>query len=848
MVETTSYADFSGGIRSDKYNAFGDNESVAIENLWCHTGQLRTMEGSVKWCGNVQGASAYSQIDDATGHGVQSLGEYIYKNARYIVAKTAEALWIGLESRMFVTGNTGTVLTISAGTYDKKILTNGEFVWDNGTYAYSAKSDDARQITISNPPSGWGPTPNEWITVVSWFPVIGDAASYLQKCPIATLGDATTVAARASMVQVEDCLYFAYNDFDSNLDFTVPANIAPFRMWRWSGFMYNTGKIHSTNGTSFHFDTSANAGVWGASAAGDFVAGGVKPGDALFVRTGAQASFDIDSGYIIKTVTATDITLTTTADVNHRTPIDYVIVRTHPAGLPVPPAIKMTKGVGTERPAGDWKYLAFWKDSSTGKYSNAVVPLEDGSLESHITLGANETTQFHLDVHTPDSLSADQLCIYGSRLDGSTWSPYGLLRTVERDTGELTFSGTYKVDAGDTPTVSGLHANYLYNGAPTYLCNLRVFNGRVWARGMWINRHKFYFSNYGDPDGWTTIAWNQKDEVSATPLIGGVVQLGDSPANPITGIEPEGGTFDKTGDVGNNLIIFFRDRAVRWYGFDWSDFTYRNALGVGCIADDSIQNIGGVFYWLGTDGLMSMVSGSNSTNTISEKLWPDGLRDKLVLNRSSELVSVLPWQTAKWNSFYCISNQSATGVWSLYMYNASNNSWVTNTNETQALCATAEGSLIAGLARQALPIKMFVVDSDYCNVMAYASSHYDTDYAAVKRRSGPLYFGSVHTTKTLLSLTAEIEWTASTDLSLNVYYDGNTTPIAIAAQSTWNNIGTRSFITWELGKLRGVSFDIEILSAEVVSPISIRSITIDWESGGTAKQFYSRTYPTRELT
>ncbi len=819
--------DNSGGLRSELFSVFGPNESDRLMNLYCHTGPLRAMEGSIPW--------ASERMDSAIDDGaVWSLGEYHDGNTLYVVAAAGSGLFIGCVYAMRIDSVGAGTITIWADDWDDGVPSQGWMLYRDNIIQYDSKDDATHTIAAT----GNADDQDQYVYIIDWKPIAGvveDAGPSVVQ---------PGVSARVSMKQVGTDLFFAPNDFDSSASSSLYSTL----LFAWSGFHYCTGRVACAGTTSVTSEAAADI------TAPDFVTAGVKPGDIIFFRTGGDAFGDgdwqMEDGRIISEVAETTLTLTlagpdTTGDGWDGTSnyCDYVIVRTSQAGIMAGGTCTATQtGLASSIDTGQWKFFFRYKDSVSGRVGNQSVE------SSVVTISATNQNIRVSGWTTPNQVNIDTVEVYANyRVDANgAWTGWALIGSISRTGASWAFPSSYwDIDTLATSSLTPIVDNTEWGEAytqPGQVTGLVWFNNRLWARGMYDERHYLKGSTFGSPHHWPGITSWHGDPDDYNVYYGLDVQLGSHAGDPIVAMVPEGGTFANTGNVGTNLLIFFRDRAVRWYGQDWSDFVYTEALGDGCIADGSVQNKGGMIYWLDDDGPRRMPSGGSVSERFGLGVWPYGVADLLPKVRTRNLVQVLPWQSASWKNFYVLTAQDEDGDWSVYLYDVETGSWTTHSTACASVLAPADGELYGGLSERRLVAKLMEgswlgmtdgEDDGYAARIVEARDsiqpYYKISSMPIQQRTGPYWFKELDRAQKIGKVVVAVrKCSAAQTLDLKIYVDGSDTAVydsSVSGHTRTVAAGDpteREYLSWFPPQPRGAMVQFEIVSSLT------RQTTIDW--------------------
>ena len=875
--------DFSGGERSSEHAVFAANEMELLKNLWCKDGHLRVMEGQSPW--NTEVIKADNVIDSlvtTVDRRIESIYEFSTSDYTRLIAKRGQGYFSGqlisLEIESSVTA--GTTLTLVSGV--SSLMSEGFFIYRGTVYHYTGKNDTNNTLTIGDTtPSGSYPAAitvgsadiGETIKIGVFRPFHAEVlqtsgATYL-------LNGSSSRPERASFAHASNGLYFCLNDMDSTVT-AVDANPAMYRLNRWTvNSYYATGKV-SCDGTT---TVTAKTGG-GAVAQANFVTAGIPSGDGVplmsiffynhtlhkwVLATGAS------SGRTIATVeSATSLTLhyagPNTSTWSSDGYVDYVIVHTHPAGVPTPSgAPTCTPGDGGTL-SGVYKYKFRWKsttapDGSEHYTSNFSAVTTTASL-------AHPNDQVTISFASRPQLDITIVEIYRTEANGSLF--YLLDAATVGDAG---FS--YVDDGTITDVVLVTHtaedATDAYHNVPPSMGYVRNINSRLHFREAGSRRHWVGCSTYGQYEYCpTTVLQNATGTAgTAADLLGMRFECGAGSGDSITDIIPESGTYSTTGDVGHNLLyLTLHGNHKRLYGLFWSDWVIREAFSDAIICDASAVNYDGQIFAISTRGVITFPSGGNNPELISNKIFPNGLTSYLENERAVDLVQVLPWSTTYWNGYFVMASQtplSLSGAHDrVWFYHIESGAWTHMDGPFHCVYTGADGTLYGGtnitsgvgsdnvglICRLGVGCDGFNNDSQidngsYTKIVTNLSDDvhlagYQLADMPIRVTTSPLYLGDIHHEKKALSVTACIRMAVDAQsVTGYLYANGDTsTPVATLASqavSTDSYGVKRQFLTWtNLGE-RAVFFQIAIL-ATLTRQISIEWIKVDYETGAEVRK------------
>lgn len=315
---------------------------------------------------------------------------------------------------------------------------------------------------------------------------------------------------------------------------------------------------------------------------------------------------------------------------------------------PTAPAVALvTDGTGSLTPGTSYKYAFRHVISSRG--TAGMISAESATVVA-------DAAHTKVNITIPDAKSLpmgpDQCEIYRSELDGTSWTPYQLVKIVSYEVsaaGWTTHRLTGAVTDDGTTVGDPLPGDAYWNSAPSYLRDVRLYNGRLWGVDPAFP-NTLRFSTMGNYDQWPTEIVDVTDATSATLWAGGTIRLGSSSA--ITGMVPEGGDFGKTGTVGDNLLVMKKNSAYRLYGINWDDFRMTELPPVGTRASRSMVNCGIGTMFAGPNGIYAISQGSSEATEVSTPIWPTGMGWAAWGDTTS-------WSACHWYGNYVFSHREA---------------------------------------------------------------------------------------------------------------------------------------------------------------------------------------------
>jgi hypothetical protein len=356
------------------------------------------------------------------------------------------------------------------------------------------------------------------------------------------------------------------------------------------------------------------------------------------------------------------------------------------------------------------------KYSTAGSYTLTVGTIIDGtSFVITSSGGASDvgvdvdwqivTNDAEIDVSgwssTPD-WGSDIIEIYRSSLGPvGAYNPYYLLKSIALNVSgtisgatvvERTIPSSYTDDGTDTPDLKKPLLEAVGHEQPGPIANLHNFNSRLYGSDIGLDAMTQELSTLGQYEYWPGVEY---DQVSATPTnanIGGAVQLGNSPAEPITAMVPEVGTFITTGLQGSDILVFFPTRALRWSGNTAADFQVSEGVSVGAMNPALAVNAGEYIIWFDGDHFRSLPIGGSAPEIISFQLWPRGFKDYLSKTGYVDVTSIVSdWSACYKNGWYYVACTFTAGNINdtILAYHLASKTWKTYSVGVEDICAGA---------------------------------------------------------------------------------------------------------------------------------------------------------------
>lgn len=459
--------------------------------------------------------------------------------------------------------------------------------------------------------------------------------------------------------------------------------------WRLDGSFYCVGKASCAGGTTVVTGTGT---LWQSRGIAN---GSIYQGDAIYFKIGGVWS--ATEYRVAHVVDDTTIHLVSNGP-NTGGSVDYIIVRAHKMGLTPPPnspTCAAAAGVGLA--PGTYSYKICYGNTRTGTISNP------SAKSSNITITA-PNCQITVNLNnTPTDPQVDVAYIYRSLCDQPN-GPWYYVASVSMTEACIAL-GSYTDSTPDS--MLGSEAPYDHDppgyGMTSYPCiSMREYNGRLYATyppsgGM---DNYLSFSSLYSPEYWPTYQFGIDDPASFDPTVGGFVIVAD-PGDGIMDMTIEGGSYESTGIVGGNMLILTANRAFRWSGFDWNDFRLDFAFDAGAASRHTMARVGPYVLWIGKQGPMRLLSGSNNPEQIHQKAFGPAMNRWTYYSPS-----IWRYRAVAWRDFYVIAfsqNNEATGAGNinkrLVLYHVPTDTWIPVSSSTYphwcyaaSLCST-KGSI-----------------------------------------------------------------------------------------------------------------------------------------------------------
>lgn len=359
--------------------------------------------------------------------------------------------------------------------------------------------------------------------------------------------------------------------------------------------------------------------------------------------------------------------------------VDYVIVRLREAGIAAGTgcnASQTADGAATLA-TGTYVYKWRYKDSVTG-YTGNVSP---ASSAVSVVLNTHSVTISGWD--NPPDEPFDTLQIFRaetSGIDNLYYLVNEVVRTATYGWNYFDLFGATGVDNGwvvKTDSAGNeivLETDSVYRDRPGAVRGIKLFNNHLYCAGYDDEAHILKFSTLDDYEYFPVLDWGYTSTTPANAIVGGTVAIGANRNEPIMAIISEGGSYQTTGVSGDNLLIFTSMNAVRWYGYDWTDFQPVAAFSVGCVASNSAINCGGLIIWASQNHIMALASGGNIPGIISSKLFPVGIYGDITA--SVPLTTMKNWSASYWNGCYMLAlTLSGTANDTIWIYDVGGQRW-----------------------------------------------------------------------------------------------------------------------------------------------------------------------------
>ncbi len=414
------------------------------------------------------------------------------------------------------------------------------------------------------------------------------------------------------------------------------------RMTRWDAFSYTTGTIKPDGTTT----------VPGTSTA--WVTGAVRKGDSLFVQIGTAWY----GPYYITAIGA-ETSLTTSAAVQTAGGVasNYIIARTHAAGILTPTGTITATAVGSggSLTTGDYKFAVTYSNSQTGFESEPVYI--SGTVvcvaSDSVTIAGYGTGP------TGSGLQADAFKVYRTKAFGAK---YFLAETIDRDQSGYLFASTVTVDGADSALGAALEIGHT---PPPYVGGLRQWNKRLYGYGLkqlqttgdtysttGADVNQLCLSTLNSPEYWPRNQWDADDPFDIDVLAGGFISVGQ-PGIEIRGLLGDGGSAGAGDTRGSSLLVLKESGlSYRWYGMDWSDFELNEAFETTCPSSQTAASREDKLFWCSQKGPVGIVAGGSEVIPLYQKLFPEASRDFQALNTAGSLGTL---RACVWRDWYIVA-------------------------------------------------------------------------------------------------------------------------------------------------------------------------------------------------
>ena len=414
------------------------------------------------------------------------------------------------------------------------------------------------------------------------------------------------------------------------------------RMMRWDAFKYHAGTI-KPDGTTTVPGTDT---LW--------TTGAVRKGDSLFVIIGTTWY-----GPYYVTAIGGETTLTTSVAVPTSGGVasDYIITRTHQAGILTPTGTITATAVGSggSLTAGDYKFAVTYANSVTGFESEPVYI--SGTVtcvtDDSVTIASYGTGP------TGSGLQADQFKVYRTKAFGAK---YFLSNTLSRDQAGYTFATTATVTGADSALGAELEIGHT---PPPYVRGLFQWNNRLYGYGLTqiqssgdtytttgTDVNQLVWSTLNSPEYWPRNQWDADDVFDINALAGGFISVGQ-PGIEIRGLLGDGGSASGGDTRGSSLLVLKESGlSYRWYGMDWSDFELDEAFETTCPSSYTAGSHEGKLFWCSRKGPVGIQAGSSEVVPLYQKLFPEASRDFEALNTASSMAKL---RGCVWRDWYILA-------------------------------------------------------------------------------------------------------------------------------------------------------------------------------------------------
>jgi hypothetical protein len=479
---------------------------------------------------------------------------------------------------------------------------------------------------------------------------------------------------------------------------------------------------------------------------------------------------------------------------------------------------------------------------------------KSGSGYTGIFSAVRTTASLTSDIVTVSYASRPQLDItkveiYRTAAGGSTFS------LLAED--DVTDSGFSYVDNGSVALTTAEDYADSYHNAPTPgLRHLTMINGFIYAWMGGLKRHWVARSNYGEYEYWPTFVL--ADPSATIETMGCQFQVGANVSDAGGRIVVEGGTYNQTGIVGEEILLWHRYGFHRLYGIDYSELQLKQCGSEPLFATASVVNCGDVTIGLSARGVVGIVRGANDGVLLSNGIYPYGMVERMRNLRDSALYPDLPWSAVRWNGFYVLTQQSETSdpstYSSLYFMHIDSKTWMRLHGPYCGVAVSLDGTLYCGSYKNGLVANVCagadgfnasagVGNGNYSKTLTLTTATmpgFTLDNLPVQMTTPPLYLGDIHHEKKALKIMACVRVAREAQsVSGYLYANGDTTTAVAALSSqtlTTDTSGVkRQFLSWTNLDKRAMFFQIALL-ATVNRQISIEWIKLDYETGAEVRK------------
>lgn len=402
---------------------------------------------------------------------------------------------------------------------------------------------------------------------------------------------------------------------------------------------------------------------------------------------------------------------------------DYCIVRVHRAGVEAGGALTaaVTTG-GTLTDGKEYSYVYRYENSVSGyvgDISSAAATTARAGTGKRIHLTGWSAQPDGYDVNTFRIYRAAGTASYKEMYSYST-TTYGTMPMLRATGGTYASTGggtgsrcwrrldipTGVTDGGQYTEGDLLDDNCAAHARPGVVRMVRVYNTRLYGVGSNKDGHKLKFSTLDNYEYWPEVLYDYSDIAPSDNTVGGSVPIVSSSSDYLTAMVPEQGTYTSTGRAGTSLLIFTRNNAYRWYGFDWDDFSVEEAFPHGCIAPGSAINAEGVIMWCSGEHVMMLSAGGNVPVIVSRQLWPWGIKREINTTYAPDKMRLLElWNATHWEGNYLLSgslgNASGYICDTTWMFDMASGTWTSfPAGYTDMLawdkCGSGDGRVLTG--------------------------------------------------------------------------------------------------------------------------------------------------------